>query len=186
MKMTMNKLSLQRGVLLLSMMLGACATTSPNTDPLASSVVGQSSSTAPRGGVVAQLHKFQEELKIGEWLSLAYRSNVAGYASLYAVNSSGKTMQLMINQPVAANSWQHFPAGNDSFDLKAMPPVGVEHYILLVTKQPLNPVGGLQGTETISELALSPKALKQRLGAATSVLKREAWGQSEISLRLVN
>lgn len=168
------------------LLLTACSATSPRTQPPVAPVATQQLPAVSRGGVAVHLRAFAQDIKVGQWLALAYRSSAAGYANLYAINSSGKTMQLLFNRPVAANQWQNFPEQGEAFGLKAMPPVGEEHYILLVTEKPFVLPGGSQQAGIPMELSFPPAVLRQQLTGVTRTLRQDTWGQTETRLKLIN
>lgn len=177
--------SLKVLLLLWVLLLTACGTPPPNTQPSVASVVPQIPPMS-RGSVAVHLRAFAPQIKVGQWLALTYRSSAAGYANLYAINSSGKTMQLLFNRPVVANQWQDFPEQGAAFGLKAMPPVGEEHYILLVTEKPFVLPSGSQQAGIPMELGLPQAVLRQQLMGVTHVLRQNTWGQAEIRLKLIN
>src|SRR5215470_4818502 len=85
----------------------------------------------PRADFAASLWPSVPSLRPGMPLSLAMRSSIAGYASLFAAHSSNATSQLIGNRVIGAGETRSVGP------YQAVPPAGLETYILVVTRAPL-------------------------------------------------
>lgn len=166
------------------LVLGGCVKT---TDMKTQRQATTSGIRVAEGKIAVQLNTPHLQLHLGEALALGYSSGSTGYANLYALNSSGKTMQLMANHPVYAGVWQTFPSHDAAFTLTATPPAGVERYVLLVTQVPFNPLLPQEAQDIggVSQLTLATPKLRQRLAQATASLRPESWGKAESEVQLV-
>lgn len=121
---------------MMALLIAGCATTptepgQPAADPL---LLGN-----PRAEFTVSLRSEREPLHVGEPLRLDLQATVPGYLNLYYISASDNTGQLLTNYPVQANEPVTFPPkGGKKLHYNPGPAPGMETFILVATRQPLN------------------------------------------------
>lgn len=138
------------------------------------------------GKVSTRLELLSPMVKIGEWLTFRYSADKAGFVNIFAVNSSGRTTQLIQNKRVTGHATYSFPEKVDNFDVKVSGPKGVEHLVLVYSKQPFNPLlaGELKSSNVPSGLTLNSSQLLHRLQVSLTNLDVEQWARSDAKLEI--
>jgi hypothetical protein len=127
-------------------------------------------------------------LKIGRYLQLKLTSMTSGYASLYAVNTSGKVVSLLENKRISGGQTLLFPDQVSPTMFRLAPPAGKEQYILLVTRQPLqwlSVADRLNNNLGLVSLNITKQQLINRLKQVVSRLPDSDWNMDYIQLNLV-
>jgi len=134
----------------------------------------------PRADFAASLWPSVPSLRPGMPLSLAMRSSIAGYASLFAAHSSNATSQLIGNRVIGAGETRSVGP------YQAVPPAGLETYILVVTRAPL--VSKATATGPVpskpARLKLDPAALVEELHSVLAPHDSAHWATAVVSVRI--
>lgn len=112
----------------------------------------------------------------------------SGYASLYVVNTSGKVASLLENKRIGGGKTLLFPDQVSQTMFRLAPPTGKEHYILLVTRQPLQWLSAadrLNNNLGLVSLNITKQQLINRLKQVVSRLPDSDWNMDYIQLNLV-
>lgn len=171
----------------LALLVAGCATAppaAPVADPLR---LGN-----PKAVFAVTLRSERAPLRIGEALRLDLQAMADGYLNLYFINSAGGTGQLLTNYPVRASEAVSFPPeGGRKLRYAPDPPPGMETFILVATRQPLNllrrqDIRNVNRPRTpIAELTLTGPQLADRLRDALRRRPPPDWNASSLQVPLI-
>lgn len=171
--------------MILALWIAGCAT--PPAKPPATPVVDPVQIGNPKAGFAVTLRCDRQALHIGEAVRLDLRTAAPGYLNLYFINSSGQTGQLLTNYPVQANEPATFPpAGGKKLRYAPSSPPGVETFILVATRQPLNllrraDIKNVKKPRTpVAELNMNGSQLVGRLRGALQRWPTPDWNATSI------
>ena len=122
-------------------------------------------------------------IRIGTHMGFQLSSGTAGYASLYLIDPLYDVQVLAENLPMPAGSLEY--PSSQGFTLRATEPVGFNHAILLVTRQPFRGFSGNDTLTTPVSTALDGRTFVSQLNSATRILPNSAWVADEICVRIV-
>ena len=135
--------------LLFSLLLAGCApprpplppttpTPSPSARPTPPTLEGQLHALENPGSLAdfgISLRPSRDRLPLGERFTLELYSSREAYWHLYLFQSSGAVLTLLENQPARAGERRLYPTPPGG--LRARPPLGASHLLLLATRRPL-------------------------------------------------
>ena len=122
-------------------------------------------------------------VRINTEMGFQLSSGTAGYASLYLIDPLYAVQILAENLPMPAGSLEY--PSSQGFTLRAAEPVGLNHVILLVTRQPFPGFSGNESTLTTPvSTALDGVRFVSQLNAATAPLPAASWAADEICVRI--
>ena len=137
----------------------------------------------PQRMVISLVPTVRVPIRVGQRVSFRIESSVAGRASLYLIDPSGRVTVLGENM-VLTGSLDN-PRPGDGVTLTASQPVGFNQLILLVTRQE---IAGLSGFDTLTRpvsLAFSEREFRTELNGVVRNLPRGSWAREEIDVRVV-
>ena len=175
--------------LLFSLLLAGCApprpslppttpTPSPSARPTPPTLEGQLHALENPGSLAdfgISLRPSRDRLPLGERFTLELYSSREAYWHLYLFQSSGAVLTLLENQPARAGERRLYPTPPGG--LRARPPLGASHLLLLATRRPLTGtvLGNSQPLSTPQALAPNAPAALQRLDAVLKPLPPAEW-----------
>jgi len=178
--------------ILIALLLASCATTPPASKrPL--QVADPVQLRNPKAGFAVKLRADHEPLRIGDYLELNLHTMSGGYMNLYVISSSGQAAQLLTNYPVRASETVEFPPTTNRKTINnyvLTPPPGLETYMLVVTRQPLNLLGrqdikNIKKPRTpVAELNMTGPQLVDRLRTVLRRQPPQTWNADSIRLQL--
>ena len=122
-------------------------------------------------------------IRIGTQMGFQLSSGTAGYASLYLIDPMYDVQVLAENLPMPAGSLEY--PSSQGFTLRAAEPVGFNHAILLVTRQPFRGFSGNDTLATPVSTALDGRTFVSQLNSVTRILPDSSWVANEICVRIV-
>lgn len=174
--------------LLFSLLLAGCApprpplppppTPGPSTRPTPPTLEGQLNALENPGSLAdfgISLRPSRDRLPLGERFALELYSSREAYWHLYLFQRSGAVLTLLENQPARAGERHLYPTPPGG--LRALPPLGASHLLLLATRRPLTGtvLGNHQPLATPGALAPNGPAALQRLDAVLKPLPPAEW-----------
>lgn len=141
----------------------------------------------PQAGLnVALWSESRTALIFRESLRVKVRSSADVYCNLYAVNTSGDTLQLLANHPLPANTTQSLGSPGDPLYYRVHPPRGTETYVLVATRQPLEWLqpADIRRRGPATRLTLKPAQLTRRLQEALAARDPATWNVAILERRV--
>lgn len=126
-------------------------------------------------------------LFIGQKLKLHLNSKENGYTSLLTISSSGKVFSLLNNKPISSYRTLNYPATNSLVAYELSPPRGIETYILIITKRPLNllyPNDKISFNMGLTGLNINRDQLINRINNKLKLIDNNSWNLDFLELRL--
>jgi len=123
------------------------------------------------------------EIEIGAPISFEVSSGRNGFGHLYVLSASGRVQLWMENVPVEASQSFRYPF--DGLTIHASAPKGVDHVVLLVTRDRIDGFKGQRTTYTPSILHYTHTGFKRALEAKFIDIPRTQWTYAQSRVRVV-
>lgn len=136
------------------------------------------------GPVMVSMTPTASVVRIGTPIGFRLTSSRSGFGHLYILQPSGKVQLLFENVPVLANVPLRYPRNGTV--VRATPPAGDTTLIFVTTLTRIDGFAGRQTTRTPFDLQVTAGGFRDQLAARTSRLPREAWGFTDLNVRVLD
>lgn len=124
------------------------------------------------------------EIEIGAPISFEVSSGRDGFGHLYVLSASGRVQLWMENVPIEAHQSFRYPF--DGMTIHATAPKGIDHVILLVTRDRIDGFRGRRTTHTPSGLNHTHAGFKRALEAKFMHMPRTRWTYAQSRVRVLD